>query len=793
MKKLHLICNAHIDPIWQWTWDEGISSALSTFKSAVNLAKDFDYIFCHGESLLYEAIEKHDPELFAEIQQLVKQGKWQITCGWYLQPDCLFPVGETFVRHIAVGKKYFKEKFGVEPTVVTSLDAFGHSVGLVQILAKNGYNGYLHCRPFGSQFDYPSLFYNWVGPDGSKLIGARYYGYGSGLGKATEKINLMVSDMETKDFLKEDEVCYLMWGVGNHGGGPSRKDLTDIANYKHDGIEVFHSTPEALFNDNIRVGGTFNGSLVTCMPGCYSSMARVKQAYRRTENFFYSTEKMLATARLAGFEVNTSMMDDAEKKMLLTTFHDILPGSCVEEGEKEGLGQLYACDRILRDYRTDTFLQMVMKQRRAEIGEYPVFVYNYLPYENDALIEVEFSAEDQNWSKEKHYKIHVYDENGIEVVSQRIKEDSTLNLDWRKRIVFEGKLKPLGITRFTVKLDMGEVKDWNSRPIDNLNGVLDGELLTAPVSLEVYDDTADPWGMSDAELKQMGTNPVPFREMTASEVKDFFASSKEVAPIRVIEDGDILQKTECVYTASKTNAVVDYITYKNRPYTDIKLTVEFAEKNKLIRLKVPVPKEFKNCVTVGDGPFVWEEKPNVEVTFQKWLGAKNSSDEIFAIINDGVYAGKADGEYLYLTLLRGSGYCFHPIEDRPLYPEDRYLPRIDCGRYVYNLRLFKGKVYEVTKMAEEFNATPYAINVFPTGEVNSIDVPTVTLKGEVILTTVKPTKNDIVMRVYNPSDTEKTFTLNVGSDTYSSIANKREVVSIRYSNGKFTKMDKMTI
>ena len=176
------------------------------------------------------------------------------------------------------------------------------------------------------------------------------------------------------------------------------------------------------------------------------------------------------------------------------------------------------------------------------------------------------------------------------------------------------------------------------------------------------------------------------------------------------------------------------------------------------------------------------------------MGAKNDKGEIFAIINDGVYAGKADGDYLYLTLLRGSGYCFHPIEDRQLYPEDRYLPRIDCGRYVYNLRLFRGNVFEVTKMAEEFNSQPYAINVFPTGTTNSLDVPTVTLDGEVILTTIKPNDNgDIVMRVYNPADEEKSFTLNVGKNSYNGAINKREVVSVKYADGKFIKMDKMTL
>ena len=73
MKTIHLICNAHLDPIWQWTWDEGISSALSTFKSAADLADEFDYVFCHNEALLYEQIEKNSPELFERIRKLVKQ------------------------------------------------------------------------------------------------------------------------------------------------------------------------------------------------------------------------------------------------------------------------------------------------------------------------------------------------------------------------------------------------------------------------------------------------------------------------------------------------------------------------------------------------------------------------------------------------------------------------------------------------------------------------------------------------------------------------------------------------
>lgn len=107
MKCLHLICNSHIDPVWQWGWDEGMSATLSTFQSAVNLAGEFDYIFSHNEAVLYQAVEQYAPELFAEIRKLVAQGKWHIMGGWYLQPDCNMPSGESIVRQCMMGHPLF--------------------------------------------------------------------------------------------------------------------------------------------------------------------------------------------------------------------------------------------------------------------------------------------------------------------------------------------------------------------------------------------------------------------------------------------------------------------------------------------------------------------------------------------------------------------------------------------------------------------------------------------------------------------------------------------------------------
>lgn len=127
MKELHLICNAHLDPIWQWEWEEGAAAAISTFRSAADLAEEFDYIFCHNEVTLYKYIEEYAPTLFDRIKELVRKGKWHIMGGWYLQPDCNMPSGESFVRQIKMGQKYFYEKFGVKPTTAINFDSFGHS------------------------------------------------------------------------------------------------------------------------------------------------------------------------------------------------------------------------------------------------------------------------------------------------------------------------------------------------------------------------------------------------------------------------------------------------------------------------------------------------------------------------------------------------------------------------------------------------------------------------------------------------------------------------------------------
>ena len=189
-KKVHLICNAHLDPIWQWDWQEGASAAISTFQAAANLAEEFDYVFCHNEVVLYQYIEQYAPQLFRKIQELVKAGKWHIIGGWFLQPDCTMPSGESFVRQIMVGKHYFKEKFGVEPTTAINFDSFGHAQGLVQMLAKCGYKNYVNIRPGRGNYDFDNEDFLWRGYDGESeiLVHRSDKGYNSVFGQVHEEL-----------------------------------------------------------------------------------------------------------------------------------------------------------------------------------------------------------------------------------------------------------------------------------------------------------------------------------------------------------------------------------------------------------------------------------------------------------------------------------------------------------------------------------------------------------------------------------------------------------------------------
>ena len=114
MPDVYMIGNAHLDPVWLWRWQDGFSEILATYRSALDRLYEFpETKFTSACAVYYQWIEKMDPGMFREIQEMVKAGRWEITGGWFLQPDCNIPDGESFMRHMLISQRYFREKFGV--------------------------------------------------------------------------------------------------------------------------------------------------------------------------------------------------------------------------------------------------------------------------------------------------------------------------------------------------------------------------------------------------------------------------------------------------------------------------------------------------------------------------------------------------------------------------------------------------------------------------------------------------------------------------------------------------------
>lgn len=788
MKKLHLVCNSHIDPVWMWDWEEGLGEAISTFYQAEQFCREFDFIFNHNEALLYEFVEEKDPELFAAIREQVKAGNWHIMGGWYLQPDCNMPSGEAFVRQISLGRRYFQDKFGVRPTTAVNFDSFGHSVGLVQILKKCGFDSYLFCRPMPEMLALPAREFIWVGKDGSRVKASRVEDesiYCSGYGTA-------LADIQRKASVYRDaEVGVALWGVGNHGGLPSRKDLYDVTRFvKEADYQVVHSTPEAYFREN-HPTVEYGGSLQPCLIGAYTSMQSIKKKYIELENMLFTTEKLCAAAELNGlYTWNASVFQKAEKMLAMLEFHDIASGTCTQDGEKSSLRKADFAMELLQEEFDKAFFAFCAQHRKAGNGEFPVFLFNSQPYARDTVCETEFLIPKALVSDTHQYTVTAY-QDGQKLPTQCIKELSNIHYDRRKRIAYRCRLAPMNITRVNFRVEVtpktespetGNTQIVFSDSIKTLRisrttGLLEsyaveGKELLAGGAFEpvLYDDNADPWGWY---MDKIGANAEP---MYLSECRNGpFGKLKNV---NIIEDGDVLTEVESFFEGGASFVRVSYKMYRDMPYTDIRVEVLWNEHQKALKIKLPcaLDGEFLGQIPFGTDEFC---KDGREINAQRFVGI-GDGDWVLALYNNCTFGFSAEGKNLYATLLRGAAYCAHPIEDRPLIDESRFIPYIEQGKHVFSFRLSYDRREELENRAQEFVNVPYSLNFFPHGNGETAK-PVLQMENRAVsLSAFYRAGNGYTLRMVNNNEERMETDLMLCGKTYRISFGKYEVKTFAY-------------
>ncbi len=806
MKKLYMICNAHIDPIWQWEWEEGASATLSTFQSAANLTKEFDYIFCHNEVVVYQYTEKYAPALFKEIQTLVKEGKWYIMGGWFLQPDCLMPCGEGIVRQIREGEIYFKEKFGVKPTVATNFDPFGHSRGLVQIMTKCGQDGYLFMRPFSkwmnnNQLELPDECFIWEGYDGSRVKAARILGYNSTLGEATKKI---VKDMDVQ---REKEIGLTCWGVGNHGGGPSRKDLKDVfALMKDSETEIVFSTPEQYFEE-AKPTEVFASSIIPCMAGCYTSMAELKRKYRRLERELWFAEKIASIASLKGaFDYPSEKLREVTEDMMNVQFHDILPGDMIREGEEYGFTFINHGMRLLNDIRADAFFALCKGQPVAEENTYPLLVFNPKASKEPQILECELSIVPTEEFEENFSQIEVYDEHGNRLKAQTVKERSNLSVDYRKKVVFEATPDPMAVTRYTAKTVLKPCVKYapvtEDIVFDNgekrvVIGVKTGLIESYVVNgkeycegkffvPEIYEDTPDPWGM---EQTYVGKNGRTLELL--SEPNGVFEGMK---PVQIIEDGEVYLEAEAFFGLGLTRVRIGYKIYKSGTAVDVAVNVFSNEPSRAIKVSL-------DC---GEGTYEGEQIFGKEALFddgreciaQNFVALRKADGSYLEIVTRDNYGSSYRNGKVSLTLVKTATYCAHPQENRPLLREGIFIPKIDQGQRDFAFRLDVTDEASLKRIADAFTETSYALNVFPTVDEKTDNGFTLSKQnGNISFITLKKAvqTDGYLMRLQNCAESPAEDTVTFGDCSLTLHFDRYEVKTVVYRDGTLTEIREMLI
>jgi alpha-mannosidase len=677
---VHLICNAHLDPVWQWRWEEGASEALATFGNAVDILGEHpELVFCHNEAVLYQWVERYDAGLFAEIRRLVRAGRWVISGGWFLQPDVNLPGTESLVRHIAEGRRYFREKFGAAPRVAYNFDSFGHSGGLPQILRRAGYEMYIHMRPQARELPLPADLYRWRGVDGTVIPA---YRIAVGL-YHTERDNIedrLRAGVELALKLGRDVPVF--WGLGNHGGGATREDLRRIEAFiaGEPRVRFVHSSPDRFF-DAVKGAAArapvHSGDLQRSFTGCYTSLARLKRRAVGSLGGLVQSEALAAAAWwLKGAPFAAVALGDAWRAHLFNDFHDILTGTCVEPAERDALDLYGKAEDISRAARLGA-VALLAREPGPSPG-LPVTVAHANPSLRRVPVEFECQADYRPLWKGT-WRLRLFRADGREIPCQEEQPEALLPFNgWRRRVCFIDDPPGVGVSRFYLKAVEEAECDGGTRGgtrghvppvpvpvtaslsahasaglahrIDRRNGLVISlkarrgrECLAGPLfDPLVIEDTSDSWGTGRGSYRKV------------------VGRFKAIAPPRVIASGPVRTITRALLGCGKSRIVMDVHFYPDWPVLEYRLRIEWNEERRRLKLRVPTRFASLEAVCEVPGGAVSRPADGQEHVHGRWLalqGRLAGERVMLGVVNNGQHGFDLKEGELRLSVLRSSAYC----------------------------------------------------------------------------------------------------------------------------------------
>lgn len=667
--------HAHLDLAWLWPMDETRRKAVRTYHTATDLMDRYpEFIFNQSSAQIYAFVESDDPDLFAEIQRRATMGHWEPIGGMWVEPDTVMPSGESLVRQLLYGQRYFKEKFGSYHRVCWLPDCFGFSAVLPQLLVGAGIEYFFTFKMNWSETNrFPYDLFWWEGLDGSRVLAHSFDNPTGYNGDVTADV--VVATWENFRGKRHYDESLFSVGWGDGGGGP-----TDHMLERTRILESFPVVPTLSFKRVEEFFGTMGEHVadedlpvwvgemhLELHRGTLTTQGRVKYLHRRAERDLVAAEVVGSMIALAGGPLPQSL-EDEWRILLRNEFHDILPGSSIREvnvtaaEELEGVGE--------RARRTiDAGLEELGKLTTQGGDRDALFVFNpdIAPRPLQLEIDGQFpGAQDADGRSILTSDVEV---NGLEA-----------------KTIFEVG-SPGGVDASVRHLE-NEFVRVELDPSGTLTRVLDKRTAREVLSgrgnqVWAYVDKPRAWDAWDIDASY----PSAGEEIFSSE------------PIEVVESGPHRATVRIRRRFRDSTIEQDVRLWANSPRIEFKTTLRWGDRRWLLKARFPLA--IRTNVAIFESAFGVVERPTHRNT--SWQAAQfevaahrfvDLSEPEFgvALLNDGKYGHHVMGNEVGISLLRS-----------PVYPD----PLADEGLQTFTYALFphSGDWYEggVMAAAEDLN------------------------------------------------------------------------------------------
>ena len=684
---LHMIGNSHIDPVWFWTREEGMQAVCATFAAALErMAEEPDIHFTCTSAAFFAFVEKARPDLLIRLKEAYDSGKLEITGGWWVEPDCCLPSGESLVRQGLYGQRTFERIFGKPCRIGSNVDSFGHSPALPQLLLGCGMDRYVFMRPSFARSERPYMpepasLVDWAAPDASRVLAfslpAEY--------TCWFEESLRENVENTLKAMAHEPAMACFFGVGNHGGGPTRANIEAVKKLQREypEFDFRFSTLSAFFEEAERGSHPLiTGALEHINSGCYSVDHRFKQRMRLAEQYLLRAERMHTLCVLNGLSAPDPMFfRGLWERLLFNQFHDTLGGTEVLEARDNAMRDLGGVSAQAEE-STQISVQHLINALDTRGEGHPLVLINDTDRDVEGVMDTEFY-----WFCNS--PLTIQDETGREIPYQRVKQSCTMkwyHLGGRRRVLFRAKIPAMGYT--VLRLSEEEPK-LHSQPAPEQELVLENEYirvlfskngeicslfdkqtgfeaLTGPLSLRVWIDQGDSWGhRSDGQiLEEKGSLPCVKAER--------------------VESGIIRNTVRMTWEGEEGQ--LRALFHLDQGERFLKAEIWALWRMPWARLKIHIPLDCNQTVAEGPHCEIFRSADRDEYFMHRYVDGIRKNGSGLLCINDGVYAFDTDGKgTLDMTLLRSAIYSHSNCKD--WYDEHDTYDYVEMGEHRWRFLL----------------------------------------------------------------------------------------------------------